>query len=96
MLNEFKIKLKDSKNQENVTIVKGDMSCFSFEKKHGLVIAPYRAFQALTTMELIRKSLRCIIENLTDEGLFIINVGRINEDISGVLKKRIYRLGTRL
>jgi len=57
-----------------VKIVHGDMADFSFERKFSLIIAPFRAFQAVTAQRDIEGALKCVREHLTDDGVFIVNV----------------------
>lgn len=81
MLEEFKKKLEKEDCKDKITIIKGNMADFDFEKKHGLIISPYRAFQALTNKQYIENALHCIYKNLDDNGLFIINVGKVDENL---------------
>jgi len=75
MLNVFRQKLEMYLElKDNVSIVHGNMAGFSLNKKFALVIAPFRAFQALTDDRDVENSLKCIREHLTDDGLFIVNV----------------------
>jgi SAM-dependent methyltransferase len=78
MLDIFKEKLENvpEKVRSKVKYVKGDMSSFSFEKRYNLIIAPFRAFQALTEENDINSCLKCVHEHLSDDGLFIVNVFR--------------------
>jgi SAM-dependent methyltransferase len=64
----------DVKNRIN--IVNGNMANFELEKKYSLIIAPFRAFQALTKENDIQNSLECIKNHLDNNGIFIINVFR--------------------
>ncbi len=57
----------------NITLVHGNMADFSFDRKFSMIIAPFRAFQALTDDRDIENSLACICEHLNDDGIFIIN-----------------------
>jgi SAM-dependent methyltransferase len=59
---------------ERITLVHGNMADFSFDRKFSMIIAPFRAFQALTDDWDIENSLACICEQLTDDGIFIVNV----------------------
>lgn len=75
MLEIFRQKLdKQPELKDRISITHGNMACFRFDRKFSLIIAPYRAFQALTSDSDIQMSLKCIKEHLTDDGLFIINV----------------------
>lgn len=74
MLDVFKAKLEAEPDlRDKITIVHGDMASFNFKKKFQLVIAPFRAFQALTEDADVASSLCCIRECLSDGGLFIVN-----------------------
>ena len=57
-----------------ITLVHGNMSDFALDRKFSMIIAPFRAFQALTDDCDINNSLTCIREHLTDNGIFIVNV----------------------
>lgn len=75
MLGVFSQKLEmHPKLKDKVSIVHENMANFSFDKKFALVIAPFRAFQALTDDSDISNSLKCIREHLTDDGIFIVNM----------------------
>ena len=76
MLEIFSEKLKNNMYKDNITLVKGNMAEFNLRKKFSLIIAPFRAFQALTEEEDIVSSLDCIKEHLLDDGIFILNVFR--------------------
>lgn len=75
MLDVFRKKLAARPElSERITLVHGDMSDFSFDRKFAMIIAPFRAFQALTDDRDIEHSLTCIRGHLADGGIFIINV----------------------
>lgn len=75
MLDVFRHKFETQPELKfKISIVHGNMANFSFNRKFSLVIAPFRAFQALTDDNDIANSLKCIKEHLTDDGLFIVNV----------------------
>lgn len=75
MLEVFKHKLDmQPELKDKISIVHGNMACFSFDRKFSLIIAPFRAFQALTDDSDIAMSLKCIKEHLADDGIFIVNV----------------------
>jgi SAM-dependent methyltransferase len=59
---------------DKITLVHGNMADFAFDRKFSMIIAPFRAFQALTDDSEINNSLVCIYEHLTDTGIFIVNV----------------------
>ena len=81
MLDIYKDKIKDLEydKQNNVNIVIGDMANFNLSTKFSLIIAPFRAFQALTKEEDIKSCLNCIRKHLDINGIFIINVFRPNK-----------------
>jgi SAM-dependent methyltransferase len=78
MLEMFNEKLSTTNKElaDKITLVKGNMADFKLNKNFGLIIAPFRAFQALTEDGDIKGSINCITEHLTEDGLFIINVFR--------------------
>jgi len=57
---------------DKITLVHGNMADFAFDRKFAMVIAPFRAFQALTDDSDIDSSLACIRKHLTDNGIFIV------------------------
>lgn len=59
-----------------VTVVQGDMARFALGRRFPQIIAPFRAFQALTAEEDIEGCLRCVHQHLTPGGLFIVNTFR--------------------
>ncbi len=74
MLDVFKHKLENAPYlNKKITLVQGNMANFSLNKKFSLIIAPFRAFQALTDECDIASSLSCIKDHLTPNGIFIIN-----------------------
>ncbi len=74
MLDVFRQKIKTrTELKEKITIAHGNMADFSFDKKFSLIIAPFRAFQALTDDKDITNALDCIRKHLDDKGIFIIN-----------------------
>jgi len=81
MLEMYKNKLKELPNniQNKIDIVKGNMANFVINKKYSLIIAPFRAFQALTKENDIKNCLNCIRKHLETNGIFIINVFRPNK-----------------
>lgn len=75
MLDEFYSKLINKQElEEKITLVHGNMADFSFNRQFGLIIAPFRAFQALTDDSDIKNALSCIYKHLTEDGIFIVNV----------------------
>ena len=59
---------------DRITLVHGNMADFAFDRKFSMIIAPFRAFQALTDDRDINNSLSSIRGHLTDDGIFIVNV----------------------
>jgi SAM-dependent methyltransferase len=82
MLDIFAKKLADENEgvSERVQLVHGSMAEFSFGKKFALIIAPFRAFQAVTAQADIENTLACVRKHLTDDGIFIINAFKPNKD----------------
>jgi SAM-dependent methyltransferase len=78
MLEIYKNKIENlSQNiQEKINLINGNMAEFNLNKKYSLIIAPFRAFQALTNNNDIKNCLKCIKNHLDINGLFIINVFR--------------------
>jgi SAM-dependent methyltransferase len=75
MLDVFREKLTAKPElADKITLIYGNMADFAFDRKFSMVIAPFRAFQCLTDDSVIDKSLACIREHLTGNGLFIVNV----------------------
>jgi SAM-dependent methyltransferase len=79
MLDIFKEKLSKEASQqpelsERVELIHGNMADFSIKRKFSLIIAPFRAFQAVTAQEDIENAFSCVREHLTDGGIFIVNV----------------------
>jgi 2-polyprenyl-3-methyl-5-hydroxy-6-metoxy-1,4-benzoquinol methylase len=78
MLEIYKNKINDlpEKIQEKIEIITGNMAEFKMDTKYSLIIAPFRAFQALTKENDIQNCLKCIKDHLDGNGIFIINVFR--------------------
>ena len=75
MLDVFREKLAAKPEfADRITFVHGNMADFAFNRKFSMVIAPFRAFQALTDDRDIDNSLACVREHLTNGGIFIVNV----------------------
>ena len=85
MLNVFREKLSAKPELADlITLVHGNMADFAFGREFSMIIAPFRAFQALTDDKDIDDSLACICKHLNDDGIFIVNVfdpipGRMTE-----------------
>ena len=76
MLAVFRQKLTESDCAGNIRLVHGNMARFQFAERFDLIIAPFRAFQALTEDADIRGCLRSVRAHLTENGRFIVNVFR--------------------
>jgi SAM-dependent methyltransferase len=78
MLEIYKSKTKKLPQniREKITLINGNMANFTINNKFSLIIAPFRAFQALTDDNDIKNCLKCIKSHLDKDGLFIINVFR--------------------
>ena len=59
---------------EQVELVSADMREFSLDRQFSLVIAPYRTFQHLLTIQDQKAALDCIYRHLVPGGLFVLNV----------------------
>lgn len=71
-----KIKNLPKDIQQKIKIINGNMANFNIDKKFSLIIAPFRAFQALTNDNEIKNCLKCIKNHLENDGIFIVNVFR--------------------
>ncbi|NIM06644.1 MAG: methyltransferase domain-containing protein [Armatimonadetes bacterium] len=60
--------------QRRTTLAQGDMASFSLEREFGLIVAPYRAFQALLESDDQKGCLECCARHLLPEGRLAINV----------------------
>jgi len=76
MLGQMKNKLNMSSQEiaKRVHISKMDMCSFVLHKKFSLIIIPFRAFQALTSLDQQNKCLTSIYRHLTDGGILILDV----------------------
>ena len=59
-----------------VSLTHGDMAHFDLHQQFGLIIVPFRAFQALTEDADIAACLACVRAHLAPHGRFIVNVFR--------------------
>jgi len=66
--------LKTPELSRRMKIVYGDMANFKMDRKFALIIAPFRAFQAVTAQRDIEGTLACVRDHLADGGVFIVNV----------------------
>jgi SAM-dependent methyltransferase len=78
MLNQLQTKLDrlPSALKSNVTICHADMADFRLAQRFDLIIAPFRAFQALTDPRDREQCLACIKAHLSARGRFVIHVFR--------------------
>jgi SAM-dependent methyltransferase len=78
MLEIYKNKIKHLPKDisEKIELINGNMADFNISKRFSLIIAPFRAFQALTVEDDTKNCLKCIKEHLSGNGIFIINVFR--------------------
>ncbi len=60
--------------QARVTLVGGDMSRFALRHAYGLILIPFRSFQALLTRADQRRCLECCAKHLLAQGRLVINV----------------------
>ena len=75
MLDVFREKLTTTPAlADNITLVHGNMANYTIGCQFSMIIAPFRAFQALTNDNDIESSLACIHNHLANDGIFIINV----------------------
>jgi SAM-dependent methyltransferase len=77
MIKQFKNKISELPKITAVRIhlSHGDMSNFSMDQEFPLILLPCRSFQLLLEEELERACLNNILKSLTDNGIFIIDVG---------------------
>ena len=75
MLDIFREKLRQQPElAKHVEIIHGNMTNFTINRQFALIIAPFRAFQAITDSIDIKSTLSCIYDHLTNDGVFIVNV----------------------
>jgi SAM-dependent methyltransferase len=75
MLDIFREKLdKRPEIADKITIVHGNMANFDLGRNFAMIIAPFRAFQALTEDADIKNCLHLVRNHLADSGIFIVNV----------------------
>jgi len=60
--------------RRRITVVQGDMASFSLEEKFGLILIPYRSFQALLEPSDQKGCLEACARHLLPEGRLVINV----------------------
>jgi len=69
-----KLAAEPAEVQARVTLVEGDMSRFALPQAHGLILIPFRSFQALLIRADQRGCLECCAKHLLPEGRLVINV----------------------
>jgi len=76
MLSILKRKMQKlpSETAGRIHVLQADMADFDLKRKFNLIVIPFRAFQALTTDERVRSSMRAIKAHLKEGGLFIVDV----------------------
>ncbi|MDR2593589.1 MAG: class I SAM-dependent methyltransferase [Fibromonadaceae bacterium] len=74
MLDVLRGKLSPEKNHSCLQVEKGDMSNFYFNRKFGLVLLMWRAFQHLIDTEGAQNCLKCIYEHMSDDAVLLFNV----------------------
>ena len=77
MLKQFELKMKylPTAVAERIHLIHGDMSHFSLDQTFPLIILPNRSFQLLLEEPLEKECLKSIKRHLTDDGIFIIDIG---------------------
>ena len=65
--------LPDS-TRNRVSLVQGDMSDFSLNKKFKLITTPFRPFQHLTMVEQQKSCFACVKEHLEPDGRFVLDL----------------------
>ena len=75
MLQRFRAKLdqEPAEVRERIELVEGDMTDFRFDRRFGLVVVPFRAFQHILDPGLQRQCLRRVAEHLAPMGRFVFN-----------------------
>jgi SAM-dependent methyltransferase len=71
---QAKLAVAESAVRQRVKLVQGSMSSFTLEQRFALVLAPYRAFQHLLTVEEQQVCLGRIRAHLADGGVYLHNV----------------------
>ncbi|MDD4774789.1 MAG: class I SAM-dependent methyltransferase, partial [Eubacteriales bacterium] len=75
MLDIFRDKLSARPEYaDKINLVYGNMRNFRLDKKFAMIIAPFRAFQAVTDDVDIFNTLLCVRGHLVNDGIFIVNV----------------------
>jgi len=83
MIEQFKLKMKDLPEEvsRRIHLFQGDMTNFKLNIPFPLIYLPARSFQLLLDEDKEKKCLACILDNLTDDGEFIIAVAKHMENI---------------
>jgi SAM-dependent methyltransferase len=69
-----KLEREDKAVRDRVRLVEGDMSGFDLGRQFGLIMIPYRSFQALLERSDQRRCLECSLRHLTADGRLVIDV----------------------
>jgi ubiquinone/menaquinone biosynthesis C-methylase UbiE len=74
MLGILRDKLSLEKTHSRLQVEKGDMSNFYFNRKFGLVLLMWRAFQHLIDTEDTQSCLKRVYEHMSDDAVLLFNV----------------------
>jgi ubiquinone/menaquinone biosynthesis C-methylase UbiE len=74
MLDILRDKLSLEKSHSHLRVERHDMSNFCFNKKFGLVLLMWRAFQHLTNTENAQNCLKRVYEHMSDDAVLLFNV----------------------
>lgn len=80
MLNVFSSKINEE-NSSRINLVQDNMANFSLDKKYGMIIVPFRSFQALITEKDVTSFFQSVKKHLNEHGIFILNVFNPNEQM---------------
>ncbi len=78
--------------EQNIKLIKGDMTDFNLNDKFDLVIAPCNVINHLISLEEISKMLACVKQHLNGNGRLIIDnsIPRIEEMVKSNGKPKVY------
>ena len=80
MLAHFRKKLTATPELENnISMVQGSAADYSFDRKFSLIIMPNRVFQLMPSESDAKNCLKCALDHLTEDGIFIINAYNVHE-----------------
>ena len=69
-----KLALEPAEVRERAELVQGSMADFELERKFGLILVPFRAFQHLLTVADQRACLQCVARHLAPSGRYVHNL----------------------